>query len=263
MPRFARLLPLLASLITFLGIRPISCRADVPAPEQPPAKSSPPARFVMAHYMPWFEADPEHHRWGWHWTMNHYAPDRTVNGRSEAASHYFPLMGLYNSNDPDVLECHVLLMKLAGIDGAIVDWYGTDDLYDYGLIQRNTLHLIQLLKRARMRFAVCYEDQTVPKLIAAKRFTAEEAVAHGKGVLGWLQAHWFTDAAYLRLEDRPVFLVFGPQYYHDGQWAQMFEGLAPQPTFFAELDRRDGSVGGFDWPEPGDGTEACAKARER
>lgn len=217
----------------------------------------------MAHYMPWFEADPEHRRWGWHWTMNHYAPERAANGRSEAASHYYPLMGLYDSNDPDALECQVLLMKFAGIDGVIVDWYGTDDLFDYKLIHRNTQHLIEIVKRAGMRFAICYEDQTVPKLIAGNKLAAAETVAHGNELMKWLQSHWFEDPSYLTVDSRPVLLVFGPQYYHNGQWARMFEGLPRPPLFFAELDRRDGSDGGFDWPEPGGGTEGSTKARER
>jgi len=32
-------------------------------------------------------------------------------------------------------------MKLAGIDGVIVDWYGMDDYLDYGLINQSTTNL--------------------------------------------------------------------------------------------------------------------------
>ena len=241
----------------------LSCRGFSTSGQYRPPIATIGTKLVMAHYMPWFEADPEHRRWGWHWTMNHYHPENMASGRAEAASHYAPLIGLYDSNDPDALECQVLLMKLSGIDGVIVDWYGTDDLYDYKLLHRNTLHLIELIKKAGMRFAICYEDQTVPKLIAAKRFAASEAVEHGRELMQWLQAHWFSDPSYLKLDGRPALLVFGPQYYHGGQWTQMFEGLSPQPLFIAELDRRDGSDGSFDWPEPGGGTEESAKARER
>ena len=66
-------------------------RASAPAGE----------RAIMVHYMPWFEADPLHKRWGWHWTMNHYHPERMIGAKQEAASHYTPLIGLYDSNDPD------------------------------------------------------------------------------------------------------------------------------------------------------------------
>ena len=54
----------------------------------------------------------------WYWTMNHFNPDRVSNnGRREVAAHDYPLIGLYDSNDSHVLECHVLLMKFASIEG--------------------------------------------------------------------------------------------------------------------------------------------------
>jgi len=78
-------------------------------------------KSVMVYYMPWFVAKPFSSSWGWHWTMNHYDPD-VVNafGERQVASWYYPLIGPYDSADPVVLEYHVLLMKLAGVDGVIV-----------------------------------------------------------------------------------------------------------------------------------------------
>jgi hypothetical protein len=70
--------------------------------------------------------------------MNRFRPSGPPTGGPKPASHYRPLLGLYDSNDPDVLRCHVLLMKLAGIDGVLIDWYGTEDYLDYGVIHRNT-----------------------------------------------------------------------------------------------------------------------------
>lgn len=84
-------------------------------------------RLILAHYMPWYTAKPYNSHWGWHWTMNHFDPERVVNGERELASHYRPLIGPYDSGDPHVLEYHLLLMKLAGIDGVIIDWYGLQD----------------------------------------------------------------------------------------------------------------------------------------
>ena len=204
--------------------------------------------------MPWFEADPVAKKWGWHWTMNHYHPDRVTNGRQEIASHFTPLLGLYDSNDPDVLECHVLLMKFAGIDGVFVDWYGTDDFLDYGINHRNTQHLLALLKKAGLEFSVVYEDASVSNMIAAQRFPATEAVVHGQTMMKWVQANWFTDPAYLKQDGRPVFLVFGSGYYSGDQWNQLFSVLPQPPQFYTESNRRAPAVGGFAWPQPGKGT---------
>src|ERR1700722_4481607 len=92
-------------------------------------------KTVMVHYMPWFQSQPFSGSWGWHWTMNHFNPNviNPTNGEQEIASWYYPLIGPYDSADPAVLEYHVLLMKLAGIDGAIVDWYGTDNFNDFAI----------------------------------------------------------------------------------------------------------------------------------
>src|SRR5215469_15931106 len=76
---------------------------------------------LLVYYMPWYVAKPYSSNWGWHWTMNHFDPDTIgASGERQIASWYYPLIGPYDSADPAVLEYHVLLMKLAGIDGIIV-----------------------------------------------------------------------------------------------------------------------------------------------
>ncbi|HLK56916.1 MAG TPA: glycoside hydrolase family 71/99-like protein [Chthonomonadaceae bacterium] len=246
-------------LVAGLTVRPATAHQRASASEH--ASSASP--LLMAHYMPWFEARPTSNHWGWHWTMNHFQPDHTVGGKRDAASHYYPLIGLYDSNDPDALECQVLLMKFAGIDGVFIDWSGTDDFLDYGINHRNTLRLIPFLKRAGLKFAVVYEDATVPKLIAANKLAQAEAVAHGQALMRWLQANWFADSAYLKQEGRPVFLVFGSGYYQSDQWNQIFSVLPQPPQFFTESYRRTPAVGGFDWPQPGKGTENSFRETER
>ena len=103
--------------------------------------------LILVHYMPWYETKAVSGQWGWHWTMNKFKPDKVTNGRRELASHYRPLIGAYDSNDPHALECHALLMKFAGIDGAILDWYGIRKYNDYAMIHRNSLHFVKHLKR--------------------------------------------------------------------------------------------------------------------
>ena len=115
------------------------------------------SKVVMVYYMPWFSAKPYSDGWGWHWTMDHFNPDIVgASGERQIASWYYPLIGPYDSSDPAVLEYHVLLMKLAGIDGVIVDWYGSANVLDYGLIAierdsavrvRNAVRHIQHVER--------------------------------------------------------------------------------------------------------------------
>jgi len=78
--------------------------------------------LVLAHYIPWYQTKPVSGVWGWHWTMNHFNPEQVLeNGQREAASHDYPLLGLYDCSDSDVLECQVLQMKFSGIQGVIIN----------------------------------------------------------------------------------------------------------------------------------------------
>lgn len=204
--------------------------------------------LVLAHYMPWYESKPVSGQWGWHWTMNHFKPDE-----GKIASHYQPLIGPYDSNDPDALECQALLMKLSGLDGAIIDWYGREDVYDYATNHRNTLHFIQYLKKAGLKFAICYEDQTLPNLIKFKKVEEKDAVAHAKSLMDWIVKNWFADKAYVRLQGKPVFLVFGPQYYKGPQWTEILKGHSLQ--IFGVNGPYDFPTDGFAWPYPKGGNE--------
>lgn len=220
----------------------------------------PPARPVLlAHFMPWYESRPVSGKWGWHWTMNRFDPEKVSGGRREAASRYRPTIGLYDSGDPDAIECQLLLMKMAGIDGVLVDWYGTVDLYDYGIIHRNTGRLLAQCERLGMKFGLVYEDQTVTQLVKNGKFRAEDAVPEGRKVMDWLGAHWFRSPAYLRQDGRPVLLVFGPQYYKPEDWPKMFAGLPKAPAFYTLHYRREGAFGAYDWPLPKEGDPARAR----
>src|SRR6476661_1000487 len=114
-------------------------------------------KHVMVYYMPWYSAKPHSDNWGWHWTMDHFNPDHiNAAGERKIASWYYPLIGPYDSSDPAVLEYHVLLMKLAGIDGAIVDWYGFAPHLDYGVNNNATARLFDFTRKAGLKFAICY-----------------------------------------------------------------------------------------------------------
>lgn len=207
---------------------------------------------VIVYYMPWYAARPFSEEWGWHWTMNHFNPGKVnASGEREIASWYYPLIGPYDSADPAVLEYHVLLMKLAGIDGVIVDWYGAADYFDYAAVNRNTAKLFDYTRKAGLKFAICYEDQTIQRLIDGKRLTAAGAIHHAQQEMLHLQASFFRDPSYFRLQGKPLLENFGPQYFLSGtNWDDIFSVLdaSNRPAFFTEDNRLAAGLGAFDWP---------------
>jgi hypothetical protein len=210
-----------------------------------------PATQILAHYMPWFEADAEKEKWGWHWTMNSTDPKQfDSNGHREIAAHYYPEIDLYNSADDAVLEYQLLLMKLAGIDGVIVDWYGRTDYFDYALLHANAVKLFECTQRFGLKFAVCYEDQTIPKLVAGGKIDSSSVVNHVVSEIKWLKENWFSQDNYLQLEGLPVLLSFGNEGLTHRQWDQVIQSLGFELQYFSEHHRRNCAVGAFDWPVP-------------
>jgi len=228
----------------------------------PGAQSAP--KPLLVHYMPWYVARPYSGSWGWHWTMNHYNPDAVTSGKRQLASWYYPLIGPYDSLDPALLEYHVLLMKLAGIDGVAVNWYGPDNFNDYAIINQRTLALLNYTRKAGLKFCLCYEDQAIKHEIDAGYIAAAAAISHAQQTILYAQSNFFTDATYLRLSNAPVFLNFGPQHFKNNvDWLTILSVLnaTNQPAFFTEDHRLAAGRGAFNWPPmwmSGGGTNTLA-----
>lgn len=216
-----------------------------------------PTTQIFAHFMPWFEANAEEEKWGWHWTMNSVDPKQFEpkgangsKGQRKIAAHYYPEIGLYDSADDGVIEYQLLLMKLSGIDGVIVDWYGRTDHFDYALLHANTVKLAAYTQRLGLKFAVCYEDQTIPKLVAGGKLDSAAVVDHVVSEMKWLKENWFSQDNYLRLDGQPVLLSFGNEGLSHPQWDQVIQSLEFKLQYFSEHHRRNCAVGAFDWPVP-------------
>ncbi len=231
--RLSQLLVFTLLPVIFIEISATSAMAQrsTPADRQTPPR-------ILAHYMPWFEAKPQSRAWGWHWTMNAFDPDGQKTGKPEIASHYHPLVGPYDSGDADVLEYQVLLMKLAGIDGIIIDWYGTVDLFDYAINHRHALAIVNKVSKAGLTFAVCYEDQTIPKLVEHGRIAEHDRVKHARRELDWLRTHWFNKPSYLSLDGKAVLLSFGRSGLTDPEWREVLSGTSDTLLYLSEHDRR-------------------------
>jgi len=207
---------------------------------------------LMVYYMPWYVAKPYSADWGWHWTMDHFKPDVVnASGERQIASWYYPLIGPYDSSDPAVLEYHVLLMRVAGIDGVIVDWYGSSSYLDYQVNNHATAKLFDFTRKAGLKFSICYEDQTLQRMIDGKYLAASNDLAQAQQEMLYLQSNYFGDPSYFRLGGKPVLLNFGPQHFTtSANWESIFSVLAAtnQPAFFTEDNRLAPGAGAFDWP---------------
>ena len=230
---------------------PIPMPSAIPATPTAASQESP-RPLLMAHYMPWYQTPAVTGSWGWHWTMNHFNPNqKDASGQPSIASHYHPLTGPYDSSDDALLEYQVLLMKLSGIDGVIVDWYGFENFWDYGVINDSTRKLFQYVKKAGLRFAICYEDVTIKNMKENAHLKATDAYTHGQQVMRYMQNNWFGDEAYLKIDGRPVLFVFGnpPYFKQSSDWATLFSVLKTAPILISEdAPLPPAAPASFPWP---------------
>lgn len=229
---------LLALLVAALPVARTEARPDAQAPR------------LLAHYMAWYQAPPYGSAWGWHWTMNRFDPSVQVGGRRQIASHTYPAIGPYDSRDPNVAEYHALLMKVGGLDGIVVDWYGASGAYDYPLINAGTERIIAAARRAGLAVAICYEDRTLRARIDGGLLAASNALAAARADLDAARTRWMDDPSYLTLDGRPVVFAFGPLLLRtSAEWEAAFAGYPVAPVFISQDTRiAPAASGAFPWP---------------
>ena len=195
------------------------------------------------HYMPWFETPQTNNgAWGLHWTMANQNPNVIVDpatGKRQIAANYYPLIGPYASSDPDVLEYHLLLLKYAGVDGLLIDFYGNGG-NDLPLLLRNTNALVPRTADVGLKFGVVFEDQ-----FAA---TLSDATAN----MQYVGANYFSKPNYLQVNGKPLLLTFGPQKYQTpAAWTQILGALPTPPTFltlwYQSQQAGANAAGEFNW----------------
>lgn len=201
---------------------------------QQPVQKTNPVKVYM-HYMPWFETPSSIGKWGWHWTMNNQNPNIIgTDGKRQIASHYYPLIGPYASRDRDVIEYHFLLLKLSGIDGILVNWYGVagsnGDLKD---LLKSSDSIVSYTDDFGLQFGVVMED----------RFS--RSITDVKSNISYLKDHYFTRPEYIRYGENkdPLVCIFGPITFQSPlHWTEILPS-AGEDVEFLTLWNESGDAG--------------------
>jgi hypothetical protein len=190
-----------------------------------------PGPKVFAHMMPWFETPASNGGyWGVHWTLNYTNPNNYTGSQRNIASYYYPQIAPYASGDTTVIDYQLLSMKLSGIDGVLIDWYGTSTnagQANYASIRANTLAITSRMGRAGLKYAIVYEDQ------ALGNYDSANTIIWGKADMSYMQANFFSDPNYETVSGHPLLLNFGPQHIVTASmWDSVFSVLPASPSFY-------------------------------
>jgi len=97
-----------------------------PTPNWPPVIGSDPSSQIAAFYHTWYLNPKYDNRWD-HWNQSDFQPPLDI------GSDFYPLLGAYSSNNPDVVAQHFAWMRQAGIGVVIADWWGRGSPTDQAL----------------------------------------------------------------------------------------------------------------------------------
>jgi uncharacterized membrane protein YgcG len=208
---------------------------------------------VYAHFMPWFEdpATSGNGTWGLHWTMTNQNPNTIEsNGQRQIASYYYPMIGPYGSSDPDVIEYQLLLMKYAGIDGALIDWPGTSQTSDFAKNVQNAEAFMAMTSQMGLEFAIVYEDQDVG--IAYSAGVIGNEISAAMNDMTYVRNNYFPKSNYVQVNGAPLLLDFGPQTFTTpSYWSSILSVFSPAPTFltlwYESNDAGASAQGEFPW----------------
>jgi|GEM_PF-1087104 len=182
---------------------------------------------IFVHYTPWYETPEISGKWSWHWKMDN--GDYSITNM-DLASYFYPLIGPYDTSDPDLLEYHALLMKMSGVDGAVINWYGTYDIYDYLIIDQHAKKAVDVFEKAGIKLIICYEDRSIEE--ALHRGLTGSINEKMSTDFNYLEDNYFNKSNYFKYDGNPILLNFGPIYVTDyNKWQEAFSTLNCIPVY--------------------------------
>jgi hypothetical protein len=114
---------------------------------------------VYAHLLTWFQTKEYSGKWEM-WNSDYerspHDPNQMIDEKHrDLAVTTYPLTDAYDTNDEDIIEYQLLQMKMAGIDGVIVDWDGRNiNRYRH----EGFMSILKQLHKYDMKLIVCFEE---------------------------------------------------------------------------------------------------------
>jgi hypothetical protein len=167
---------------------------------------------VYAHLMPWF-GDPRHMNVG------------------------------YNSQDPAQIHRQITDMISRGIDGVIIDWYGSRDTFS----NKTTLAVMaEVEQHPGFTFAIMVDKGAI-KLSSCRGCTPQQALIEQ---VQYVEQTFVPSPAYMRINGRPVITNFDIDLHYTVDWNAVNAATSTHPTFIFQHSggfSHTASGGSYSW----------------
>ncbi|MFH0878994.1 MAG: hypothetical protein V2A34_04720 [Lentisphaerota bacterium] len=210
--------------------------------------------LMLGHFLPWFTLkggdyplDPGTTK-GWahipvledcrHWNDSRSGYQRT--------HHHLPVIGLYDSRDPQVIQWQIATALEYGVQGFIVNWYGR-----YSQENVITLHWLKGVERWNR------EHPGTPFVYFLSLDSQMQWPTEGKKPVSlkedfeYIRDHLVTDA-YLLRDGRPVFSVF-PYENNCSEWRRVLDevfGAGRADLIWKDTPCGQGENASYAWVQP-------------
>lgn len=173
-------------------------------------------RDVCAHYYPWYGAPAHDYR----------------DGRWSLESPSTPVLGDYDSTDPEVIERHIGWCHAAGIRWLNVSWWGPDSHED----ERFRNDLLEHPWSDELDWSILYE--TVGRLGSDADMDDRRARRRLRDDLVYLADTYFYRDVYKRIDGRPVLYVYSAQGFGGdvvGAYDEAIDAAGVRPYLVADV----------------------------
>ena len=173
-------------------------------------------KMVLAFYYVWYKNDG----------IRRYWPLRTA---------YHPLLGGYNSSDPEVITQHIRWAKEIGLDGFIVSWWGINSFTD-----NNLKKVIEIANREDCSITIYYETtKTQGK-------PDEEAKNEIIEDITYIIDTYSNEPCFLWFKNKPVIFIYALWTHTREFWEEVLGELREQVDVFLVGDGKPNEYPGFD-----------------
>ena len=162
---------------------------------------------VHTFYYSWFgvpQIDGEYNNWNHpivpHWVDSTWNNAGSYPGGDDIGANYYPQLGCYSSNDPEVITLHMKQIRDAGIGVVAISWWGKDSFSDQSVrVYLDIAHHYGL--------KLAFHIEPVYK-------TAEEF----KALLEYISVNYSEHPAFYKLNGKPFYYLYNSYKLNYQKW---------------------------------------------
>ena len=162
---------------------------------------------VHTFYYNWYgnvEVDGRQFHWNHdvlpHWSDHTWDDVEGFPGKDDIGANFYPELGCYSSNDKELIDAHMKMIRKAGIGVVVITWWGKDSYEDKSII-----HYLNSAKKHGLKIAIHIE----PFYLSAEEFKAQ---------VDYLAASYSAHEAIFKVDGKPFYYVYDSYKLEVEEW---------------------------------------------